>query len=179
MSQIYFPLKGRELEPPQLFNDENLKSLLHRKEYVYILDRACVQFEPDDPEYQKITSKVYQEINENNDFEVLRSTRHFGPIAFFLAWFKMIDNLLMELISTSNIKDANELLELYNRLNEKEQIGTGIKLKDDNDTSLIERYISQNSSKKGQLELVMQSYKEVLKQKTDIDTNIKKAHGLT
>lgn len=177
MSQIYFPQPGRELYTPEMFKDEYLKNLLQRKEYEFILDRACVQFEPDDPEYQKVTSIVYQEVNENSDFESLRSTRHFGPLTFFLTWFKMIDNLLLELITTSNIKEANSLLQLFNKLHESEKVGKDISLKLENDTSLIESYISEKSAKKGQLELALQSYKEITKQKLDVETNIKKAHG--
>lgn len=178
MCQLYFPSLGRELHTPLMFSDEYLKDLLGRKEYEFVLDRACVQFEPDDPLYQKVTSVTYQEINENGDFEVLRSTRHFGPLTFFLTWFKMIDNLLLELITSSHIKEANLLINLHNKLHEKEQIGKNIVLQSEDDTNLIEKYIVEKSSKKGQMELALQSYKEFSKQKAELEMNIKKAHGV-
>lgn len=167
MCQIYFPQPGRESKKPLMFNDEYLKSLLERKEYEFILDRACVQFEPDDPEYQKITSVTYQHLNKQNDFEILRSTRHFGPLTFFLTWFKMIDNLLLELISTSNIKEANLLLKLFNKLHTTES-ESDIQLLADDDIKLIEWYIVNKSTIKGQLELALQSYNELLQRRVNL-----------
>lgn len=178
MNQIYFPLKGRKIKTPLMFSEEYLKNLLDNEEYEFILDAATIQFEPDDPLYQKVCSLTYQHINEHNKFEMLRSTRHFGPLVFYLTWFKTLDNFLLELISTSNIGECNSLLKLYSRLHEKD-FGSDIKLIAENDTRLIEKYISEKSSKKGQLELALQSYKELAKQKQDIETDIKKAHGIS
>lgn len=178
MNQIYFPQHGRELKTPRMFSDEHLKSLLERKEYEFILDRACVQFEPDDPEYQRITSIIYQHLNEKNDFEMLRSTRHFGPLAFHLVWFKTIDNLLLELIETSQISDANSLIRLHNHLHENDRVGSDIVLESDEDTKILEKYIAEKSTKKGQLELALQSYKELLKQRLQLEKGIKTAHGV-
>lgn len=79
MNQFYFPKPGRELKVPTMFEDSYLKDLLSRKEYIFILDRACLQFEPDDSKYQSVCSSVYECVNENGDFEMIRSTRHFGP----------------------------------------------------------------------------------------------------
>lgn len=95
-----------------MFQDEYLVSLLTRKEYEFVLDRACVQLEPDDPLYQKVTSITYQHLNDNNGFDSLRSTRHFGPLAFFLTWFKTVDNLILELIETGYISEVNYLLQV-------------------------------------------------------------------
>lgn len=161
-----------------MFQDQYLKDLLQRKEYEFILDRACAQFEPDDPEYHKVASLTYQHINESNDFEILRSTRHFGPLSFYLVWFKSLDNLLLELIETGHVSDANTLLLLHNKLHANDQIGKEVKLNSEDDTQLVEFYIKEKSTKRGQLELAMQSYKEQLKQKLQLEEGLKKAHGV-
>lgn len=111
ITQIYFPKPGRNIKPQRLFEDEHFENLLNRKEYEFILDLACMQFEPYDPEYQRIVSITYQHLNDNNGFEKLRSTRHFGSLSFFLTWNKNIDNLLLELID-----EAHHLLDLYSKI---------------------------------------------------------------
>jgi len=120
MNQVYFPKICRKSKMPRMFEDENLQNLLGRKEYEFILDRACAQFEPDHPDYQRVTSITYQHVNDNDGFEKLRSTRHFGPLAFYLTWFKNIDNLLLELIETAHIEDCNNLLQLYGKIHKVE-----------------------------------------------------------
>lgn len=72
VNQTYFPEVGKVIETPKMFDGEYLQNLLDKHEYEYILDRACLQFEPDDYVYQKIVSIVFQHVNENNNFELLR-----------------------------------------------------------------------------------------------------------
>lgn len=100
------------LQVPRMFQDDYLESLLTREEYEFVLDRACIQFEPYSPAYQRVTSITYQHINDHNNFDSLRSTRHFGPFVFFLAWFKSMDGLLLNLIETSHIEELNSLLKV-------------------------------------------------------------------
>ena len=84
-------------------NDTNdnyppLQNVLDREEYEFVLDLACAQFEPDDPEYQRVTGKVYETLEVRRCYQALHSTRHYGPLCFYLAWNKKIDNLLTTLI---------------------------------------------------------------------------------
>lgn len=179
MNQVYFPEKGREICTPKMFENEQLKSLLERQEYEYVLDRACLQFEPDDPLYQKVTSLTYQHLNDTNNFEILRSTRHFGPLCFFLAWFKNIDNLIINLLETCHVNEINLLLNLHDTLHPTEALGVkDVKLASPDDTNLLEKYMKEKSAKKGQLELALQSYREVLKQRIELEEGIKMAHGV-
>jgi len=67
---------------------------LERREYEFILDKACVQFEPDDPLYISVTKRVYEGVNKKKDFEILYSTRHYGSLAFYLAFNANIDSIL-------------------------------------------------------------------------------------
>lgn len=170
MNQIYFPLNGKKLRTPLMFEDSYIEKLLNKKEYEFILNRACIQFEPNSSEYQKITSVTYQCIDKNNDFNLLRSTRHFGPFAFFLIWFKSIDNLLLDLIETSHIEEATVLIKLYANIHDIAIDGDNI--------ALVENYIAEQSTKKGPLELVLQAYKEAEEERKALDTGLKSAHGL-
>lgn len=170
MNQVYFPKKGKKLNTPLMFEDAYIERLLNRKEYEFILDRACVQFEPNSSEYQKITSITYEHLNENSDFDCLRSTRHFGPLVFFLSWHKNIDNLMLELIETSRIEESVHLLKLYGKMH-------NIYFEGD-DLVAIQEYISKCSNKKGPLELTLQAYKELEKERQELAQGINAAHGI-
>jgi small subunit ribosomal protein S22 len=117
VSQIYFPHNGRKIRVPRMFEDANLEAVLNNFEYEFTLDRMCLQFEPYEAEFHTISSKVYQHVNENKRFDDLRSTRHFGPMAFFLAWHKIIDDLLIDMIKRDYLKNGVELIALMRQLN--------------------------------------------------------------
>ena len=117
INQIYFPLIGRSTKVPRMFQPEFLNGTLEQKEYEFILDRLCVQFEPFDKEFHEISAKVFLHINETKSFDHLRSTRHFGPMAFFLAWHKMIDDLVLDMIKRDYLRNAVQAVILMFRLN--------------------------------------------------------------
>lgn len=116
MNQVYAPMEYRELEAPKMFEEVYLNDLLNRQEYEFILDRACIQFDPDDPKYQDVTQKVYNNVNSNMAFNSLRSTRHFGPMVFYLIWTKNVNKLIRELIATKYIKEAILVVEIYYKI---------------------------------------------------------------
>lgn len=116
MNQIFFPRPGRKLKAPKLFEPENLKAVLDRHEYLFVLDLLCVQFDPFEKEFHEISSQVYQHINESKKYDDLRSTRHFGPMAFFFAYHKMIDDLLLDNIKRDYLRHGVELILLQHTL---------------------------------------------------------------
>jgi small subunit ribosomal protein S22 len=101
MNQIYFPRDGKDFDVPKMFSSpEVLRQLLSRASeqdntYEFVLDRACLQFEPDDPLFVDVCEAVYDEINEKRRFDFLKSTRHYGPFVFYLARTRKMDNLLL------------------------------------------------------------------------------------
>ena len=92
------PLKDHIVMPVLFADDRGLQECLDREDYVLVLDRACVQFEPDDPDYIRVTSAAYDHVDAARLYERLQSTRHFGALAFYLAWHRRIDNLLLHFI---------------------------------------------------------------------------------
>ena len=82
------------------FSRLELQRVLDRKEYLFVLNRACWQYEPDHPTYQWIVTRTYDRIDAERDHEQLRSTRHYGPMVFHLAWKRAIDNLVVDLIDS-------------------------------------------------------------------------------
>lgn len=116
MNQIYFPHQGRSLRQPRLFEPAYLAACMAANEYEFILDRACVQYEPYEREFHRVTQLVYEHVNESKRFDVLRSTRHFGPMCFYLAWHGRIDDLLVDMIDRDYLQNAVELIMLAQKL---------------------------------------------------------------
>lgn len=77
-----------------MFTKEQLEELLNNDRYLYILERNCEQFEPDNPNYIATAEAVYEHININSSYDALWSTRHFGPMVFYLVWEKKCDDLI-------------------------------------------------------------------------------------
>lgn len=138
-----------------------------------------MQFEPDDPDYQAITREVYEYINIEKHFHTLRSTRHFGPMVFHLVWTDNIENLLCEMIERSRIKDAVLLIRLYHKIHPTANSAVEKCKNDSDDIEFIMHYSRLDSSKRGTIEKLLQSYKELQQEQQILDENIKKAHGIS
>lgn len=222
IKQLYVPLNGRKIRTPKMFDDEELQRCLEEHKYEFILNRVIVQYDPYEPEYHRITSKVYQHLNESKEFDQLRSTRHFGPMAFFYAWHKIIDDLLYDMVRRDYLCNAAELIALYykihkmpenyadllkkleqfNTVQEKalKKLKSTIKSKENDDIheeietaigksandflademclEFIENYIGKHALKKVQLELAVQTLKEINTEKRQLFEGLNKAHGV-
>lgn len=117
INQVYFPKENRQLIPPLLFTDEHLQIALDKGLYEYILNRACVQYEPYEKDYHRITNLTYHHINDTRNFDSLRSTRYFGTMSFYLAWNRLIDNLLIETLEKGYFTNSVEIIALMFNLN--------------------------------------------------------------
>lgn len=124
MNQIYFPNEGRRMRQPKLFEPEHLNACLDEHRYEFILDRSCIQFEPYEQEYHAIVQQVYAHLNESKQFDLLRSTRHFGPMCFYYAWHRIVDDLLIDMIQRDYLHNAVELICLSHQLNAESFDGT-------------------------------------------------------
>uniref|UniRef100_A0A182R4E4 Uncharacterized protein n=1 Tax=Anopheles funestus TaxID=62324 RepID=A0A182R4E4_ANOFN len=198
LNQIYFPLTGRSIHQPPMFDHVHLQRLLEEGKYEFILDRACVQFEPYEKDYHQITANVYQHINENRAFDALRSTRHFGPFAFFLAWHKLIDDLLLDMVKQDYLRNGIELIVLFSTLHgtaldeSVKQIALQTQMpslfdapeksidelkQDDQFLSIIEQFVNEHATKKVQLNLAVQAYREMATEKLRLAEGIRRMHG--
>nr|CAD7444156.1 unnamed protein product [Timema bartmani] len=148
--------------------------LMEQGEYEFILDRACVQFEPDDPEYHRVTQATYDHIDNCCKYETLRSTRHFGPFAFYLAWHKQIDNLVLESIHTDRLDEAVALIQLYHILNPESKSASVAY--SGHQVQFIQAYVESDANKKSMLELALQTFMELQKQRQEVEEGIQKAH---
>lgn len=74
--------------------------MLENGDYEFILDRACCQFEPDDQNYHRVVFSTYKHVDKTQKYYVLESTRHFGPLLFYLAFNNKPDNFLKYCLQT-------------------------------------------------------------------------------
>ncbi|XP_047364245.1 28S ribosomal protein S22, mitochondrial [Vespa velutina] len=175
--QVYNPRRGKEIVPPKLFHGEYLEDLLKREVYEYILDRACIQYDPDDPEYKRITETVYEDINKKKKFEYLRSTRHFGPLAFYLAWNKSIDKLLCDIIELGKMEEAVALIRLYHKIHPQVNSAT-TKCESEDPIKLILHYASLDSPIGPLIKKILAAYQELENERQKVAEGIKTSHGI-
>ncbi|CAL1546863.1 unnamed protein product [Lymnaea stagnalis] len=166
MNQIFNPREGRHYIKPKIFEEQRLEKLIVEKRFVYILDRACCQFEPDDPDFVRTTHRVYNAINNNQEYDILRSTRHFGSLAFYLAWNHIIDNLLLDMINRDLLSDAVDLINLHCIIHQSSPCSQAIsQLESPDKVAIIQTYIKTEATIKPQLELSLQAFQDASKNK--------------
>lgn len=162
LNHIFYPQDDITIEPPKLFEEQNMVKLLQQGRYIYLLDRACIQFEPDDPRYIDVTSRVYNYIDSRNDFDKLRSTRHFGPMSLYYAYNRQIDNLILEMLSKNLIEDAAKLVKIFNLCYNIESSPEGT-----DDLEILKDYVENYSVAKYNLDLALQSLIEKANRRED------------
>lgn len=165
MNQIYNPREGKEYLMPQMFEEKHIERLISEKKYAYILDRACCQFEPDDPDFIRATHRVYKAVDVAGDYDDLRSTRHFGSLAFYLIWHKMADSLLLDMLNRDLSSDARDLVRLFSILHPDSPCATSLhELTSDSQTqAVVQVYIDTTATLKDELQLALQAMRDAEK----------------
>jgi len=160
--QIYFPEDGRMYQMPSMFLPQQMEEVLGMHKYEYLLDRACVQFEPNNPEYHRVTQRTYEHINSMGLYENLRSTRHFGGMAFYYVTHNNIDGLLRHLLSQLSMNDAGDLVLLYHTVHPSCQSAQELSATEGrvDHRTRVQAYIKHEAKDSGPLELALQIYDE-------------------
>uniref|UniRef100_A0A6M2CT39 Putative 28s ribosomal protein ovary overexpressed n=1 Tax=Rhipicephalus microplus TaxID=6941 RepID=A0A6M2CT39_RHIMP len=175
MLQTYFSNKDKSFYMPKMFEPGYLQDVLDKQWYRFVLDRACIQFEPDDAEYIRVTHATYDHIDAKRGFHELRSTRHFGPMAFYLAVVGKVDNLLIDLLQREMIDDTGHLLRLFYHIHPPAD-GTQVDENSEN-IELLKFYIRNNSQKRSHMELALQTYLEIRRSQEEAEKNLASARG--
>jgi len=145
LSQMYNPREGRHVVVPAMFNEDNLESMIKEKRYRYILDRACAQFEPDDPQFLRTTHRVFNAVDKARDYEMLWSLRHYGSLAFYLVWHDMMENFLAYMWDNKKRPEARDLVELYASVHPSSQCALQLsQLSEPDDTAVVQAFVSNN-----------------------------------
>ncbi|KAG8445465.1 hypothetical protein GDO86_010299 [Hymenochirus boettgeri] len=158
MIQVYFPREGRKLVPPPVFLTENMQVLFSQDRHVELLNRCLVQFDPDSAHYIRVHHQTYEDVDLHGKYDLLRSTRHFGGMAWYLCGRRKIDGLLIDMIQRDLLEDAVSLVQLYHMLHPdtecaKESQGVG-------GVELIKIFMKMEAQKAGYIELALQAYQQ-------------------
>ncbi|XP_019388635.1 PREDICTED: 28S ribosomal protein S22, mitochondrial isoform X1 [Crocodylus porosus] len=162
MIQIFFPREGRKVLPPPIFKEENLVQVLRQDRHEDALNLCIAQFEPDSADYIRIHHQIYDDIDKTAKYDLLRSTRHFGGMAWYLVNKKTTDGLLMDMIQRDLLDDATSLITLYHMLHPECQSAKEAKEQELHGVDLIKVFIKTESQKQGYIELALQAYQETL-----------------
>lgn len=175
MTGVFFPRAKRKLGLPRMFLEDNLTEVLNNEKYEFALDRACLQFEPDDPMFIKVCHQIYDHIDKHHKYDSLLSTRHYGPMTFYLAFYKSIDSLVLYLLQNDRLDKAADVVRLYQALipdSKTATVSSG-----ETDLHLIKAYTELDSKKRANLELAIQMYEELQRQQEQYIQGVKEAHG--
>uniref|UniRef100_A0A8C7BB59 Mitochondrial ribosomal protein S22 n=1 Tax=Neovison vison TaxID=452646 RepID=A0A8C7BB59_NEOVI len=132
MIQVYFPKEGRRVLTPVIFKEENLK----------------------------IHHQTYEDIDKHGKYDLLRSTRHFGGMAWYLVNKKKIDGLLIDQIQRDLVDDATNLIQLYHLLHPDGQSAQEAKEQAAEGVHLIKIFAKTEAQKGAYIELTLQAYQE-------------------
>ena len=173
MNHIYFPTEGRAHKPSRIFDLETLKETLGPDTYLYVLDKNCVQFEPDHPTYVETAQYVYDFIDTMGHFEVLHSTRHYGPMVFHLVWEKRADNLIVYYLKKLQLEEASKVVHLYKIIHPDSRIDKISDLStENNQIKLVRSYIRNESRKETMLHATLESMIETLKRNRKVSKEL-------
>ncbi|XP_028394281.1 28S ribosomal protein S22, mitochondrial-like [Dendronephthya gigantea] len=116
MNFLFFQREGQSYKMPRVLEDENMQNAFNRDGHVGILDLVCVQCEADSAEYIKVHQRTYEDINRTRSFDLLRSTRHFGGLVYYLTKQKILTWLLVDILKRDLISDACDVIQLFHIL---------------------------------------------------------------
>uniref|UniRef100_A0A8C5QD74 Mitochondrial ribosomal protein S22 n=1 Tax=Leptobrachium leishanense TaxID=445787 RepID=A0A8C5QD74_9ANUR len=158
MIQVYFAREGRKLVPPPIFREENMQAMFQQDRHEELLNRCLTQFDPDSAEYIRVHQQTYGNIDQYGKYDLLRSTRHFGGMAWHLCCTKKIDGLLIDMIQRDLIEDSVRLIQLYNLLHSdtdcaRKSLGL-------EGAELLKIFVKTEAQKPGYIELALQAYQE-------------------
>nr|XP_040568661.1 28S ribosomal protein S22, mitochondrial-like [Lepeophtheirus salmonis] len=174
LNQIYFPKPGRRIKHPPLFISKNLEKILNPSKYEYILAKNCEQFEPDHPLYLQTANAVFEHADQHRQYDVLWSTRFYGPLIYTLAMKNSIDNILIHYFIKKDVDSALRVLRVYGEIHDLNSLK---ELKNEND-ELIHKYLDNYSSKKSKVQKSYETMLELLKKDKEAMEAKKRAHGI-
>ncbi|CAL8072878.1 unnamed protein product [Orchesella dallaii] len=183
MNAIYFPTEGREFIPPKMFTQPlALQTVLDRASeedntYEFVLDRACLQFEPEDPLFINAAETTYETIDRAGHYDFLKSTRHYGPMVFYLVRMRKMDNILLHCIKHGRVTtDADRLVTLFQIIFPECKSKSAEKTI--NAVDKIKRYIQLDAIRKGELELALNAYVEEEERKAELEEGLRRQHAM-
>uniref|UniRef100_A0A2P2HYE8 28S ribosomal protein S22, mitochondrial-like n=1 Tax=Hirondellea gigas TaxID=1518452 RepID=A0A2P2HYE8_9CRUS len=177
MNEIYNPRYGRSIVLPELFSAARLKDVLAQGEYEFVLDKTCMQLEPDEALFQSVIATTYDAIDEQQHYDVLLSTRYYGTMLFYFVWHKRADAIIVDMIDKDRMTAAGEIVTLFMLIHPTSGTATaaaGL----EQPLQLVQKYIAEDCADKSGLELMLLRHEELQRNKRQFSDGAIAAHGL-
>ncbi|XP_040902724.1 28S ribosomal protein S22, mitochondrial [Toxotes jaculatrix] len=158
--QVYFPKEVRKLEPPLMFKEENLKMVFSQDRHEDVLNLCLAQFEPDSSEYIRVHAVTYEDVDKHGKYELLRSTRHFGGMAWYLVNARRVDGLIVDMLNRDLLQDAVSLVCLFHMVHPHSESAQEAASQQATGIDLLKIYAQKESQRSGYIELVLQAYEQ-------------------
>ncbi|KAL1259996.1 hypothetical protein QQF64_007823 [Cirrhinus molitorella] len=158
--QVYFPKEGRKITPPPIFKEENLRMVFEQDRHEDVLNQCVVQFEPDSVEFKNVLILTYEDIEKHGKYDLLRSTRFFGGLAWHLVNGQRIDGLLVDMLQRDLMQDAVRLVRLFNLVHPQSESAQHAQRQQATDLDLLKIYAQYESKRAGFIDLAVQTYEQ-------------------
>ncbi|XP_032368228.1 small ribosomal subunit protein mS22 [Etheostoma spectabile] len=159
--QVYFPKDGRKLSAPLIFKEENLKMVFSQDRHEDVLDLCLVQFEPDSSDYIRVHTATYEDLDKHGKYELLRSTRHFGGMAWYLLSARRVDGLIVDMLKKELLQDAVNLVSLFHMVHPHSESAQEAASQQVTGADLLKIYAQKESQRAGYIELALQAYQQM------------------
>ncbi|MEQ2253682.1 28S ribosomal protein S22, mitochondrial, partial [Ilyodon furcidens] len=107
----------RTVRPKWMTPTHNISFLLQtvysQDRHEDVLDLCLVQFEPDSSDYIRLHEATYEDLEKNGKYDLLRSTRHFGGMVWYLVNARRVDGLIVDMLRRELLQDAISLVSLF------------------------------------------------------------------
>jgi len=158
--QVYFPKEGRKIMEPNLFKEQNLKMMFNQDRHQDVLDLCLVQFEPDSAGYIRVHRTTYEDLEKQGKYDLLRSTRHFGGLAWYLVNNRRVDGLIIDMLQRELLQDAVSLVSLFHMVHPHSDSAQEASSQQATGTDLLKIYAKLESQRSGYIELALQAYEQ-------------------
>ncbi|CAL1571651.1 unnamed protein product [Knipowitschia caucasica] len=164
--QVYFPKEGRKLTPPLIFKEENMKMVFSQDRHEDILNLCLVQFEPDSSHYIRVHAAVYEDLEKHGKYDLLRSTRHFGGLAWYLVNARRVDGLIVDMLKRELLQEAVCLVSLFHMVHSHSESALEAAQQEATGVELLKIYAQKESQSSGFIELALQAFEPSAEQST-------------
>lgn len=159
--QVYFPREGRKLIAPLMFKEENLKMVFSEDRHEDVLNFCLVQFEPDSSDYIRVHKATYEDLDKHGKYDLLRSTRHFGGMTWYLVKARRVDGLIVDMLKKELFQDAVSLVSLFHMVHPNSESAQEAASQQATGIDLVKIYAQKESQRSGYIELALQAYEQM------------------
>lgn len=134
-----------------------------------------MQFEPDHPTYIRTSEAVFDDIAAHGHYDILHSTRHYGPMTFYLVYNKKCDDLVVHYFKNKNLVDAAIVVRLFGLLHADSAVSRPAA--DLATLDLLRLFIDSDSLKSSKLHVALEAMLEAIKADKKTLKGVKEAQG--